>query len=69
MDARSLIMQADEIRREKGLSSSEWGRIAGLDSVGVAVGRTYSRGNCKLSTMISLLAPLGYELRLVKTED
>ena len=67
--ARELIVRADAIRQEQNLSQAEWSRLSGLDEVGMAVSRTYNRGNCKLSTMIMLLKPLGYELKLVKRED
>lgn len=69
MTARELIVRADAIRQEQNLSQAEWSRAAGLDEVGMAISRTYNRGNCKLSTMIMLLKPLGYELRLVKREN
>ena len=69
MTARDLIVQADKIRQEQDLSQAEWGRKAGLDEWGKAVGRTYYRGNCKLSTIIMLLRPLGYELKIMKMED
>ena len=69
MTARDLIVQADKIRQDMELSQAEWGRQAGLDEFGKAVGRTYYRGNCKLSTMIMLLRPLGYELQIMKVED
>jgi len=67
--ARELIVQADEIRQQRNISQAEWSRLSGLDDVGMAVSRTYNRGNCKLSTMIMLLKPLGYELQIVKMED
>jgi hypothetical protein len=69
MTARDLIVKADRIRQEMGLSQAEWGRQAGLDEFGKAVGRTYYRGNCKLSTMVMLLRPLGYEIKIMKVED
>ena len=69
MTPRDLIVQADKIRQEMGYSQAEWGRQAGLDEFGKAVGRTYYRGNCKLSTMMMLLRPLGYELRIEKVMD
>lgn len=69
MNARELIVKADEIRQEQKLSQAEWSRAAGLDDVGMAVSRTYNRGNCKLSTMIMLLRPLGYELEIIKVDD
>ena len=66
--ARDLIVQADRIRQDMGLSQAEWGRQAGLDEFGKAVGRTYYRGNCKLSTLVMLLRPLGYEIKIQKVE-
>lgn len=69
MNARDLIVQADQIRQEQGLSQAEWSRRSGLDEVGMAVSRTYNRGNCKLTTLVRLLKPLGYELRIMKLED
>lgn len=69
MTSRELIVEADRIRQEMGISQAEWGRRAGLDECGKAVGRTYFRGNCKLSTIQMLLKPLGYELRIMKMED
>ena len=69
MTARELIMQADGIRVEKNLSQAELSRQAGFDESGVAICRTYNRGNCKLSTLIRILRPLGYELEIRKLED
>ena len=69
MDARSLIMQADEIARGKGMSQAEWCRRAGFDEFGKLISRTYNRGNCKLNVLVQLLKPLGYELKIVKQED
>lgn len=69
MNARDLIVEADRIRQEKNLSQAEWSRQAGLDEVGMAISRTYSRGNCKLTTMVRLLKPLGYELKIMKVEE
>ena len=69
MDARELIVEADRIRQEKGLSQAEWSRAAGLDEGGMAVSRTFNRGNCKLTTLSMLLRPLGYELKISKLEE
>ena len=68
MTARELIVQADRLRSDRGLSQAEWSRAAGLDDAGVAVCRTFNRGNCKLSTLVRLLRPLGYELKISKVE-
>lgn len=64
--ARELIVNADRIAKERGLTQAEWCKRAGLDEVGVAVSRTYKRGDCKLTTMVKLLKPLGYELKIVR---
>ena len=69
MTARDLIIQADGIRQDQNLSQAELSRQAGFDASGVAICRTYNKGNCKLSTMIRILRPLGYELKIVKLED
>ena len=69
MTSRELIMQADRIRQAQNLSQAELSRQAGFDESGVAICRTYNKGNCKLSTMIRILQPLGYELRIMKLED
>lgn len=67
-DARALIVQADQIRQDQDITQAEWCRRAGFDEFGKLVSNTYSRGNCKVSVMIRLLAALGYELRIVKKE-
>ena len=69
MDARQLIVQADEIRRDEGMTQAEWCRRAGFDEFGKLVSNTFRRGNCKLSVFAQLLKPLGYEIRIVKKED
>jgi len=69
MEARNLILFADELRRAQKMTQAEWSRAAGLDDQGMAVSRTFNRGNCKLTTMEMLLKPLGYELRIMKVED
>jgi len=68
MDARQLITQADEIRRDVGITQAEWCRRAGFDEFGKLVSNTFRRGNCKLSVFAQLLKPLGYEIAIVKTE-
>ena len=69
MDARELIVQADRIRQDQNLSQAELSRQAGFDESGVAICRAYNRGNCKLSTMIKLLRPMGYALKIEKITD
>ena len=69
MTARELIVQADKIRQDQNLSQAELSRQAGFDESGVAICRTYNRGNCKLSTMIQMLRPLGYVLKIEKMTD
>ena len=68
MDARQLIVQADEIRRDEGMTQAEWCRRAGFDEFGKLVSNTFRRGNCKLSVFAQLLKPLGYEIQIVKQE-
>lgn len=69
MDARQLITEADKIRQEVGIKTqAEWCRRAGFDQFGKLISNSFNRGNCKLSVMIQLLKPLGYELKIVKKE-
>ena len=68
MDARQLIVQADEIRRELGFTQAEWCRMAGFDEFGKLVSNTFRRGNCKMNVFLQLIKPLGYELKIVKRE-
>ena len=69
MEARDLIEFADRIRNEMNLTQAEWSRKSGLDATGSEICRAYRRGNCKLSMMVEMLRPLGYELRIMKMED
>lgn len=69
MDARQLICQADRIARDQGMTQAEWSRRSGFDEFGKLVSNSHKRGNCKLSVMLQLLKPLGYELRIVKREE
>ena len=69
MTARDLIFRADCIAREQGLTQAQWSRAAGYALSGQTVSRAVNRGDCRLSTMISLLSPLGYELRIVKVDE
>lgn len=69
MNARQLISEADGIARAQGLTQAEWCRRAGFDEFGKLVSNTHRRGNCKLSVFAQLLKPLGYEIRIVKTEE
>lgn len=68
-EARELVCEADKIRVQQNLTQAEWCRQAGMDNVGVAVSRTFKRGDCKLSVMARLLKPLGYKLTITKVEE
>ena len=69
MDARQLISLADQIARDQGMTQAEWCRRSGFDEFGKLISNTHRRGNCKLSVFAQLLKPLGYEIRIVKTEE
>ena len=69
MDARELLVKADGIAREMGLTQAEWCRRAGYDIYGKRISRAYARGDCKLTTLATLLRPLGYELVIKKQEE
>ena len=67
MDARTLIIEADSIASKKGLTQSEWSRMAGYAKNGQTVSRILSKGNCKVSTLINLLNAV--DCKLVIKED
>ena len=69
MDARELICQADRIRQGQQITQTEWCRRSGFDQYGKLVSNSYRRGDCKLSVLVQLLKPLGYELQIVAKED
>lgn len=68
MDARQLIIQADRIAREQGFTQARWCREAGFDEFGKRISNAYRRGDCGLDTFSRLLATLGYEAVIVKSE-
>ena len=69
MTSRDLIVLADQIRKEQGMTATSWGIAAGYDDGGTMVGRTFRKGNCKVSTLVQLLRPLGYELEIRKVDE
>ena len=68
MTSRELIVEADKLRQEQGLTQAEWCRTSGYDEYGKLISNAYKRGNCKLSVLLNLLRPLGYELTIQKRE-
>lgn len=68
MTARDLILQADSIARGQGFTQAGWSKAAGRAESGQTVSKILSSGECKLGTMIDLLAPLGYELTIRRVE-
>lgn len=62
--AREIIWKADEIARSQGFNQSSWSKAAGRADSGQTVSRILSKGECKLSTLVELLEPLGYEVAL-----
>lgn len=67
--ARKIILQADALRQKKAMTQAQWSSLAGYASNGQTVSRILYRGECKLSTIVSLLNTLGYGLEIVKKED
>ena len=69
MDSRNLIEKAHKIATGKGLNQSRWSADAGLTLNGQTVLRILQRGDCRLSTFISLLKATGCELEIKENED
>ena len=68
MDARALILLADSIARDQGHSQSSWSRVSGRAFNGQTVSRIISKGDCRISTFLDLIEPLGYKLALIKED-
>ena len=64
MTARGLIVQADKRARALGMTQAQWSTAAGFATNGQTVSRIMSKGDCRLSTFLSLLRPLGAELHI-----
>lgn len=69
MTARELILQADGIAREQGFTQARWSKAAGRAESGQTVSRILSKGECKVSTLLALLEPLGCELAIRRNEN
>lgn len=67
MDSRALILKADQIARERGFNQSKWSSSAGKATNGQTVSRIISKGDCRMSTFISLLDAIGCELEIKET--
>ena len=64
MEARELILKADELSRRQDLTQAQWSAIAGMAAGGQGVSKLLSRGDCRVSTLLALLRPLGYTLEI-----
>jgi hypothetical protein len=62
MDSRTLILNADRIAREHGMSQSQWSTVAGYAINGQTVSRIINNGDCRVSTFLNLLHAIGCEL-------
>lgn len=69
IEAREIILQADAIARRKGMTQAQWSSMSGYASNGQTVSRIVNRGECKLSTIVSLLDTLGCELRIIPKDQ
>jgi len=66
MESRTLILEADRKAREKGFNQARWSATAGYAMNGQTVSRILSKGDCRMSTFLSLLKPLGLKLKIVE---
>lgn len=69
MNSRDLILQADRLADKAGYNQSEWSTVAGMATGGQGVSKLLSRGDCRVSTLLSLLRPLGMTLKIAPTEE
>jgi hypothetical protein len=64
MEARNLIITADRIAHGQGLNQKQWSEKSGHAKNGQTVSRIINKGDCRLSTFLELLKPLGYRLEI-----
>ena len=62
-------MEADEIARQKGLTQSQWSRLAGRANNGQTISRIVKVGDCRVSTFIDLLTAIGCKLEIKKIDE
>ena len=61
-----LILQADRIAREKGMTQKEWSAKAGHAKNGQTVSRIIRKGDCRVSTLLRLLNVIDCRLEIVE---
>lgn len=69
MNARTLIIQADSLAREKGMTQKEWSTKAGHAKNGQTVSRIISKGDCRISTFLRLLEAIDCRLEIVEENN
>ena len=69
MESRNLIEEARKIATGKGFSQSKWSAEAGHALNGQTVLRILKKGDCRVSTFISLLEVIGCKLEIREDAD
>ena len=69
MTSRDLILEADQNAREQGYNQTKWSTEAGYAKNGQTVSRIINKGDCRLSTFLALIKPLGMELTIKKITE
>lgn len=69
MESRKLVEQAYGIAIDKGLNQSRWSAEAGHAINGQTVLRILKKGDCRVSTLISLLDVIGCKLEIREVAD
>jgi len=69
MNARALIIKADEIARDQGLNQKQWSKKSGHAANGQTVSRILSKGDCRVSTFLHLLDAINCKLIIEEEES
>lgn len=69
MESRNLIEQAYEIATGKGYNQTRWSAESGHALNGQTVLRILQKGDCRVSTFLSLLEVVGCELVIKENEQ
>ena len=69
MESKNLIEQARKIATGKGFNQSKWSAESGHALNGQTVLRILKKGDCRVSTFISLLEVIGCKLVIEESND
>lgn len=68
MQANELIAEAYELAQLEGYNQTRWSADSGFAVNGQTVSRILKKGDCRVSTFVTLLNTIGYRLKIEQIE-